>query len=135
MWTYATMGMSTEEEISGTELHMFAQSRNDSIVELLNAVAHFHRTGASLNLGDTVNFGRPWWSGSQSDHALVSLPYLDGPLLEWLPIENRRIRFLWLLPITKEELAFKKSAGVEELERQFEKEQVNYLDPNRESVV
>lgn len=135
MWTYATQCMSVPEEDLGIELHMFAPEREDGLVELLTAAAHYHRKGARLDAGHTVNFGRPWWTGSEAEHALVSRPYLDGPMLEWLPFGPRRIRFLWLLPMMKEELQFKKTRGLEKLEQMLEAKQVNYLDPKRKSVV
>jgi hypothetical protein len=50
----------------------------------VTAIAHFHRTGSALGLGHTVNFGRPWLPTSSCTHGLGSLPYLDGPDLEWL---------------------------------------------------
>jgi hypothetical protein len=45
------------------------------------------------------------------------------------------IEFLWLIPITKEELEYKKKAGAEALEVKFEDAQFNYTDPFRADVV
>lgn len=135
LWTYATSSMSIPEEPRGLKLHMFTHERDDSIVELLTATAHFQRTGSTLDQGHTVNFGRPWRSGSKADHGLLSLPFLDGPFLEWLPILNRRIRFLWLIPLTGDEVQFKKSFGLEALERLLERSGADLMDPNRTSVV
>jgi Suppressor of fused protein (SUFU) len=135
MWTYATMCMSQPEDLNRTELHLFAPSRNDLIAELLVATAHYHRTGCQLSLGDSVNFGRPWWEGSLCDHGLISLPYLDGPTLEWLTLANERVRFLWLIPITSLEVQYKRIHGLEVLEGIFEKAKINYVDPLRPSVV
>ena len=80
-----------------------------------------------------MNLGRPWLPGSSCTHGLVSLPYLDGPDLEWL--QHARIRFLWLVPITERELEFKKTHGLEALEERFEAKQFDFLDPRRPSVV
>lgn len=63
--------------------------------------------------------------------ALLSLPYLDGPVLEKCQIDSKMIQFLWLLPITEAERNYKKHKGLEVLEQN----QLNYLDPFRESVV
>lgn len=46
-----------------------------------------------------------------------------------------RVRFLWLVPITERERAFKKTHGTEALEQRLEAAQFNYLDPERNSVV
>jgi len=128
--------MSTGADSEPLELHMLCrlgQVDSGRIIEVLTATAHFHRTGSHLALGDSVNFGVPWLEGSQAEFGLVSLPYLDGPSLEWLRPDG--VRFLWLIPITKAEVDFKKSYGVEALEQRFESAQFDYLDPLRKSVV
>jgi hypothetical protein len=138
---YATRCMSQPEDDERLELHLFTRrgtarsvpAERDSLVELLTVVAHYHRTGQRLGLGHTVNFGRPWLEGSGCSYGLISLPYLDGPDLEWS--EAPRIRFLWLIPITEAELQYKKASGLEALEQKFEELQFDYLDPLRPSVV
>jgi hypothetical protein len=133
---HATCGMSTDTDADALELHLFTRRTEQptpELVELLTMVAHYHRTGAHLGLGHTVNFGRPYLPGSTCGHGLISLPYLDGPRLEWM--ETPRVRFLWLFPITRAELAFKKARGLDALEERFETARVDYLDPRRASVV
>jgi hypothetical protein len=136
MWTYATICMSQPDDIEKLELHMFARDREDGIIELLTATAHYHCTGNKLDLGHTVNFGRPWVGGSCCDHGMISLPYLDGPCLEqYNPGGKDCVRFLWLIPITPRELEYKKNNGMGALETIFEQKKFDYLDPLRESVV
>ena len=134
-WTYATNGMSQQHDGVAVELHLFSPIKTGSHVELLTALAHYHLTGEYLDLGHTVNFGRPWLPGSRCDRGLISLPYLDGPQLEWIEADSRRIRFLWLIPVTAIEVEFKEANGLEALEERFESSSFNYLDPTRESVV
>jgi hypothetical protein len=135
MWTYATRCMAQPSDAAGMELHIFSPYDTIEIVELLYAVAHFHRTGAELALGQTVNFGRPWVSGSSCSFGLISLPYLDGPDLENLTTSGNTVKFYWLLPVTSSEVVFKKRQGLAALERKFEECSINYLDPNRRSAV
>lgn len=135
MWTYATCGMSLRTDKQPMELHIFAPKQNHELVELLTVVAHYHITATALSLTDTVNFGRPWWPGSKCSYGLISLPYLDGPQLEWLKIDTTSIRFLWLIPITEEERNYKRMYGIEALERRLEEAGYNYVDPERASVV
>lgn len=133
---YATKCMSQLSDENRLELHLLASAKRApdfGAAEILTAAAHYHRTGAPLGLGHTVNFGRPWFPESSCDHGLVSLPYLDGPGLEL--IEDPAVRFLWLVPITSSELRFKKDRGLEALEQRFEEAQFDYLDPFRPSVV
>jgi|ERR1700722_973109 len=135
MWTYATQCMSQPEDKEGLELHLFSAEQHDEIAELLVATAHYHRTGAVLGLGHTVNFGRPWLPGSLCDHGLISLPYLDGPNLECLEDNGTETRFLWLIPVTRAEVEFARRNGLEALESRFQELRFNYLDPKRPSVV
>lgn len=134
MWTYATCGMSTPEDTSPIELHIFSPKKSGEPVEILVAIAHYHRTGSALSLGHTVNFGKPWVDASPCEYGLISLPYLDGPNLENLKMQKAVVRFLWLVPITKSEVDFKKAHGLEALENRFDETQFNYLNPMRDAV-
>ena len=135
MWACGTVCMSEEQDEARIELHLLSPVATDDHVELLTAVAHYHRTGSRLGVGHTVNFGRPWLPGSQCSHGLVSLPYLDGPDLEILRLDGKVVRFLWLIPITKAEVEYKKKHGLEALEAKLEEAGFAYLDPQRASVV
>jgi hypothetical protein len=137
MWTYATCCMSQPEDADPIELHLFSPTQCDLHVELLAAIGHYHRTGQRVGLGHTINFGRPWMTGSCCDYGLISLPYMDGPAIEnfhCLELE-RVVRCLWLIPITRAERDFKIANGLEALEKRFEEANVNYLDPMRLSLV
>jgi len=89
MWTYATCGMSNTANKTPVELHLFSADRDEFMVELLTVVAHFHKFGEKLDLWHTVNFGRPWKPNSFCSYGLISLPYLDGPNLELLKIDDK----------------------------------------------
>lgn len=136
-WAYGTCCMSQPNDDDLLELHLFAPFQDDSHVELLTLLCHYHRTGSQLGLGHTVNFGRPWLPNSTCLFGLISLPYLDGPVLEnhISKTSGKSIRFLWLIPITEQEREYKRQHGLEALESLLEKAVVNYLDPMRVSVV
>lgn len=134
MWTYATCCMSRPEDEKPIELHIFSPVQTGEVVEILYAAAHYHRTGARIGLGHTVNFGKPWIDDSNCEYGLISLPYLDGQKLEKLSADNRIISFYWLIPITGIERDFKIKHGLGKLEELFEKVNFNYLDIQRESV-
>lgn len=137
MWTYATCCMSQRSDPRRVELHLFSPIQTDVHVELLTVVAHYHRTGMMLDLGHTVNFGRPWLDQSACEFGFISLPYLDGPKIEQLHLQdgNSVVNCLWLIPITEAERDFKMSFGIELLERRFEESRFDYLNPSRPSVV
>jgi hypothetical protein len=134
-WVYATCGMALHTEAVSLELFLLSPCQAEEHVELLTAIAHFHQTGARLDLGHTVNFGRPWLKDSRCSFGLISLPYPFDPALENASIVGKRVRALWLLPITSDERSFKGSSGLSALETLFEQRQFNYLDPLRRSVV
>lgn len=134
LWTYGTCGMSLPGDPTPVELHLFSPIQADALVELLYAVTHFHRTAVRLDLGHTVNFGRPWLAGSRCSIGLVSLPYLDGPAVEECVLESEVIRCYWLIPITPEERELKRTKGMEVLESRLETSGFDYADPERASV-
>ena len=134
--TYATCGMSGKSAAQDPiELHLLSPRQDDAHVELLTVIAHYHATGSTLGLHHTVNFGRPWLPGSRCDHGFISLPYPFGPQLEWFDAGDRKVRCLWLIPITADEVRFKRVHGVEALEQCFETPGFNYLDPHRKSLI
>ena len=133
-WSYATCGMGTEHT-DGLELFVLSRNLDVDLVELVTSAAHFHQTGETLGLHHTVNFGRPWQEQSMSEYGYISLPYLHGPALEKFSFGNRFVSCLWLIPVTKAEVAHKKKFGWDELEKKFEWDSFNYLDATRKSVV
>jgi hypothetical protein len=137
LWTYATAGMSIRRPGPlnyGIEVHLFSPVQYLGHVELLTALAFFHHTGTVLDLGATVNLGRPWLPRSACSYALLASPYLDVSAVEWVP--SREVRCLWLVPITAAERAFRRHHGVAALEKAFEESPAfNYLDPSRHAVV
>ncbi|QDV72041.1 suppressor of fused domain protein [Botrimarina mediterranea] len=137
MWTYATCCMSQSTDVAPVEIHLFSGIQTSDHIELLTAIAHYHRTGKCLELGHVVNFGRPWIPGSECNHGVLSLPYLDGPSLEEsaTPFSINPVRFLWLIPITAAEATYASQQGLRALEDRLEDNQFNYLDPQRQSVV
>lgn len=136
MWVYASCGMSHFDDKLSLELHIFSDEQDEILVESLIVVAHYHRFGANLGHWHTINWGRGWRLDSSCCYGLISLPYLDGPQLEVLPLDdNKSVYFYWLVPITEEEVAFKKEYGAEKLEEIFEERGLNYLDPSRNTLV
>ena len=137
MWTYATCCMSQKHDKEMIELHIFSAKQDDTLIELLTAIAHYHRTSSHLGLNHSVNFGRPWQDNSKCEYGFISLPYMDGPKLENLKIEENHsfLKCYWLIPITKAEVEYKKEYGVAALENLFEEKKFNYLDSKRLSVV
>jgi Suppressor of fused protein (SUFU) len=135
MWTYATCGMSQSNEKRSIELHIFSPFEAKELVELLTVIAYYHVTETPLAQSHTVNFGRPWLPGSNCDHGLISLPYLDGYELEQVVVETCEVQCLWLIPVTVREVDYKKKEGIEALEEKFDISLFNYLDIYRKSVV
>lgn len=133
-WTYATAGFSALSN-SQIEIHLF------SSVDTIETVKHFflalswlHNTSGCA-LGQAVNFGQYWLDGSLLDCGMISLPYLDGPVLEHATIEGRECSFYWLIPISKNEFEYKKKYGLEALESRFDTSGFDYADPFRRDIL
>lgn len=135
MWAYATCCMSQPEDLQKIELHIYSSIKDESIIELLTALAFYHRGTNKIDLNHTVNFGRPWQNKSSCEYGFVSLPYIDGPILEDLTTSSGLVKCYWLIPVSKKEVEFKKKNGVEALESKFDEPSFNFIDPNRASMV
>ena len=138
MWMYCTCCMSDLNDEHPIELHIFSKERDESIIELLTGVAYYHKSSNKIGLWHTINFGRGWQDNSMCEYGLISLPYIYGPILENLYLDRGKqkcIKFYWLVPVTKEEVNYKRDYGIEALEQLFEQQSLNYLDPHRNSVV
>jgi hypothetical protein len=137
-WVYVTVGAweATADQPHGTEFFLLSPEENPLHVELLAMVANLHADDRyRLNVGSTINIGRPWMEGSTADHLLVSLPYPYGPALEQCELGERHVRYLWLVPITATEANLVRQQGLEVLERLLEQSNVNVMSPKRRSLV
>jgi len=116
------------------ELHLFSPVESVYHIELLTAVAHYYAEGVALDLGHTVNFGRPWIPKSECEYGLITRPYGYGAKLE-ADDANGDLAYLWLVPISEREREYKKTHGYEALESLFESRKVNVIDAERRSAV
>lgn len=136
MFCYCTVGMSigrSDENL--IELVVYAPKSDQLLIELLTVCASYHRNSLPLNLHHTVNIGQPWLDESNCDHGFISLPYLDGQDLEIFRFDDQEIHCYWFIPITEKERDYKITNGCEALEQLFEDEQLDYLNPKRETLV
>ena len=130
-WIYSTVGMSIGMADNLIELHIFSQTKDATLVELLTITASFHRNNTALGLHHTVNFGRPWQRNSTCCFGFISLTYLDGEDAELFYFPGGHLHNLWLLPITESERNYKIAKGWDALEELFDSCELNYLDPYR----
>ncbi|WP_393916404.1 suppressor of fused domain protein [Halostreptopolyspora alba] len=129
---YVTVGASA---VGGCEFFLLSPYESRVHAETLAVVSHFNseRKG-ELDVGSTLNMGRPWMSGSQMDHLLVSLPYPYGPDLENAYVGGRRVRFLWLLPVYGKEVDLIKNHSLEEFESRMDECEPDILSLDRPAV-
>lgn len=138
MWLYLTVGLSQTHTKNNEHIEFFILSpKEDSIhIETLTMLASFHADpNYGVYLGKVINIGRPWLEKSICTYFLTSLPYPFGPDFEWIKMGEGNIRILWLLPITPNEAQFVQLHGQDRLEKKFEELEINFLDPDRPSVV
>ena len=136
MFCYCTVGMSADRiDDNLVELVLYSPRPDNTIVELLTFCASYHRNKLPLNIHHTVNVGQPWLDKSKCDHGFISLPYLDGEELELFSFGGQTIHCYWFIPITEKERDYKANNGCEALEQLFEEKKIDYLNPNRDSLV
>lgn len=138
-WIYSSCGAwkARTSEDARYEFFLMAPMENAAHVETLAMLANFHADEKyEVGPGSIVNLGRPWVDGSLCDHALISLPYMQGKDFEWLETKSgiSRIRFLWLVPITTQEARIARDGGIENFEALLEDSGVDVLNFGRKSL-
>lgn len=135
-WTYLTVGMSLNRNDENLiECFVYSPVQSDRMVELLTINASFHKNVSALNLHHTVNIGETWFNESICDHGFISQPYLDGEEFENFAYKNNVFKIYWFIPISEPERDYKVKYGCEALEVLFEENELDYLNPERKSLV
>lgn len=135
-WVYLTVGLSEEmaNENTAHEFVIISPWESAIHIETLAVLGFYHRTNR-LYPGSIVDIGREWIEGSGMDHFLVSIPYPYGPDFEYCWVnDEKKIRFLWLVPIYASEAEYAQQHGVEALEERFDEQQIDVVDASREPV-
>jgi hypothetical protein len=113
-WIHLTAGASIDpmEDGYGLEFLLAAPADEPLAVKLLSMVVELQADPRyPLHMGQVLEIGQPWLPGASCDHLLVTLPGAFDPELEWLTHGERRVRFVWLVPITAAEAAFGREKG------------------------
>ncbi|MFF8027268.1 suppressor of fused domain protein [Streptomyces sp. NPDC007896] len=134
-WVYVSIGA---YKVGAPRREFLILSPVESVrhVESLAMVSHFHSLpGHRVELGSTMNLGRPWLEGSEADRFLASPPYSLEREFWRTGSPDDGVEFTWLVPIYAEESEYAKRRGLEALEERLEKNGVNLVDPRRTSVV
>ena len=132
----ATCGLSFGSAENKIELFLYCPENileENRLCEILTVTAHYHLTGGNLGVGHSVNWGEPIINGSLCNWGYLSWPYLEGESFGDVQLSSTKI--LWLVPITKQELEYKKKNGVDALEIVFEEQGLNYISFFRQSMV
>lgn len=131
VWVYATLCMSNDDDTAPIELYIYSTTENDTLIEILTNIAHYHKTQSNLEETHVIEFSQPWYEGSNCNYGLICPPYIEGPEFE----ECGNISCYWLLPITKQEADYRVEYGMDELEDKFSSDDFDFLDYNRNSMI
>ena len=136
LWIYVSIGgwAQTADNEHGLEFVICLTEPTPRAAWLLAMTAHYHRT-LTLGAGHTYPIHQAWMPGSKCDHFLISLPNMFGAELQTCHVGERHVEFLWLIPITPEERAFKAAHGLDALETRFEDAGLKCWEIDRSSVV
>jgi len=140
---YATVGMSrrpmtgaSEPVLTGTgpraELLLAVRGSRDGVLRRLAVLAALPAVeGVVVAPGATLELGDPLWEGSACSAVLVGEPGVPGvPDLPLTPPASP-VRFLPLVPVTTEELAWKRVRGPQALQALWADQGTDLLDPDR----
>ena len=136
VWIYATVGMFdiAVGENALPEIHLFSSEQNNEIlVSALSRLMEYSMEtpleyGQIFSCGDDIH--------TSCRHLLATYPFADGEGFPELWSDDREILFIWLAPVTDAESQYLKEHGYESLdEKLFEREDVNFFDWNRPSVL
>jgi Suppressor of fused protein (SUFU) len=137
-WVYVTFGAWEVicDKSHRKEFFILSPMKNARHVETLTMLASYYAcSNNKIDIGSCIAIGRPWLENSGQDRLLVQLPYPYGPELELCQLNDVLIKFLWVLPISDVEQKYLSTMGLEALEEKFEEQEIDYLNPNRNSVV
>jgi antitoxin YqcF len=81
------------------------------------------------------NLVRQHYPASSLPHLFLTGPFLWEPELEMLDCGTRKVSWLLAMPISESEYAYLKENGDEALERLFEKQEIDFSNPDRPSAV
>jgi hypothetical protein len=133
---YATVGASTwplngRDPEHRVEFFAGLLPEQDGIASALGALGLYHvRERLVLDHGHTVPAGGPLWPGTAMDSLLVMRP--RAGFLPALQVPNGvHVEYLQAIPIYESDRAFKAEHGAEALLRRWERERVQFWDPNR----
>lgn len=131
------MAMPNEDDCRRFELIMYVRNPEQRFIERLAQSAAFPRVEkTSLGHGDTINWEIPIESGSILTADLIIFSIVREDREFSLMQENESMKLLWCVPISSDELQFKKSNGIERLLAVFDKvKHPKILDPLRKSCL
>ena len=130
--SYVTLGAwtATRDEPEGLEFVLRSRREHPLLVDALSTAAYYH-SFYGLDEGSVLKVGRGWLPDASGTRLLV-LPPTFLPELERAEVGGRRVRFLWLFPITPDEQDFLEKRGLPALLERLAA--VDPLDPGRASV-
>jgi hypothetical protein len=142
---YATLGMSRAPmgdrgaelvlpDGPRAELVLSVTGRHDTVLRRLAVLAASPAVeGVVLRPGAGLDLGEPLWDGARFTAVLVGQP---GGLVPDLPVGEglEPVRFLPLLPMTRNEAAWKRVHGAEALEQRWLDTGTDLRDPQRAEV-
>ena len=137
LWTYFSIGAwaARPDQQPGVEFVLTVATDEERAVDLLAMSAYYHEEHP-LEWGQLVPIGEPWLTGSSCGEFLLSTPYPFSPDMQTCHVDDeRRVDFLWLLPVTDAESEYMDANGQEALESRFDEIGLEYWDVARASAI
>lgn len=135
-WTYATVGLSeiSLDSVFPVELHMLASEKSRQVLETISAFLDF-AVSHSLKPQEIFSLNQPAEVLTKCKHLYLSYPCLDGEGFPELFFNQKEIHFLWIVPITDEELRYLNDTSPDMLEEKFLEFEVDFANWDRNSLI
>jgi len=147
-WTLITSGMSNKRQIARedcddhmsprAEILMYVPEPQGWMFNVLKGLAEMpFEDNTSLHWWHTIPNGMPMTSTpSQLTSYFILPPYFEPKGFAEFELNDDRVDFLWMIPITEAEREYAVQHGSQELEQRFEDAEMSpILDESRKSIV
>ena len=123
-WLYVTLGVSlaSPDDPTGLELVLPSPRENPRHVETLSSCGYFH-SFYGLDLGKTMRVAHGWFLDSPCDRLVLAFEHAMAE------VAGRPVRFVRLVPITRDEETVLRESGLPALLTRLEG--IDVLDPLR----
>jgi hypothetical protein len=139
---YCTIGVSDHPNIINAtnipiELLLATYKKYDKAPNILSTCGFYiSKDGFECRPGTVfMRMVELYYKDTEMKHIYFTEPFLWQEKLEQLTLENKKVTFLFCIPISDKELQYKQENGDDALESLLQEHEIDFYDINRKSVI